>query len=63
MQRIPNKILQVWEKAYPGIKNISENLRQCGYRVIGHFTLPGNADVLAIINMYREYYKRYGCVF
>jgi SAM-dependent methyltransferase len=39
----PNELEAFWQREYPGIKSIDENLmiiEKSGYRVIGHFNLP-----------------------
>lgn len=42
----PREIWDYWERVYPGINTIQENLDvipSCGYVVIGHFALPEDA--------------------
>lgn len=42
----PREIFGYWKRLYPGITTVEDNLRtipQCGYEVIGHFTLPEDA--------------------
>jgi SAM-dependent methyltransferase len=42
----PDEVYDYWMEVYPGIRTIQENLIQisaCGYRLIGHFTLPEDA--------------------
>jgi ubiquinone/menaquinone biosynthesis C-methylase UbiE len=42
----PTEIRDYWERIYPGIRTIEENLKiilKCGYVVIGHFSLPEDA--------------------
>lgn len=42
----PQELFDFWDKAYPQIKSIDENLsliEECGYCVISHFTLPEKA--------------------
>lgn len=40
----PKEILDFWNKYYPAITTIADNLRmihRCGYESVGHFALPG----------------------
>lgn len=42
----PEEICAYWKEFYPGIKTVSDNLdliSNCGYQLIGHFTLPEDA--------------------
>jgi len=42
----PREIREYWKRVYPGIRTIQENLKvmpDCGYAVIGHFSLPEDA--------------------
>lgn len=42
----PQEIYDYWSEVYPGIRTVSENLKQisgCGYDLLGHFTLPEDA--------------------
>lgn len=42
----PQEIHDYWKESYPGISTVPENLEQirgCGYDLIGHFTLPEDA--------------------
>lgn len=42
----PGEILDYWIELYPGITAVEQNLGKiadCGYRLIGHFTLPEDA--------------------
>ena len=42
----PQEILDYWKTEYPGIQTVPENRKTivaCGYRLIGHFTLPEDA--------------------
>ena len=42
----PDELRVYWEKIYPGISTVKENLEKipkCGYLVIGHFQLPEKA--------------------
>ncbi len=39
----PERAQRFWQEAYPGMATVEENLariRQAGYRLLGHFTLP-----------------------
>jgi ubiquinone/menaquinone biosynthesis C-methylase UbiE len=52
----PKEIFDYWQKMYPGITTIPHNLEiipQCGYDVLGHFTLPEDA-------WWEEYYHPLG---
>ena len=49
----PREIREYWERIYPGICSIPENIeciRACGYGLVGHFALPEDTWWL-------EYYK------
>jgi len=42
----PQEISDYWKELYPGIKTVAENvdvIPNCGYDLIGHFTLPEDA--------------------
>ena len=42
----PQEISDYWKELYPGIKTVAENMAlipNCGYDLIGHFTLPEDA--------------------
>ncbi len=42
----PQEIWDFWERAYPAIMMVSENIKiikDCGYKLLGHFTLPEDA--------------------
>jgi ubiquinone/menaquinone biosynthesis C-methylase UbiE len=42
----PKEIMNFWDRAYPAITTVSENLKiiqGCGYKILGHFTLPEDA--------------------
>ncbi len=42
----PQEILDYWKELYPGIKTVTGNVElipNCGYDLIGHFTLPEDA--------------------
>jgi len=42
----PPEISNYWEKVYPGIKTVDENLKvipECGYKIVGYFPLPVDA--------------------
>jgi SAM-dependent methyltransferase len=42
----PQEIREYWKELYPGIKTVAENvdlIPDCGYDLIGHFTLPEDA--------------------
>lgn len=39
----PAEILNFWDEAYPAMKTVDRNIeiaKNCGYQLIGHFTLP-----------------------
>ena len=42
----PKEIYDYWQKVYPAISNADKNLKiinKCGYKILGHFTLPEDA--------------------
>jgi ubiquinone/menaquinone biosynthesis C-methylase UbiE len=42
----PKELLNFWKNAYPALQSVKGNLdviKQCGYNLIEHFTLPQNA--------------------
>jgi len=45
-EEIPDDVRAFWDEGYPAMQTVAGNLeiaKQCGYRVLEHFTLPENA--------------------